>query len=290
MREFFTSYGCDERTIQILESWISWLTQQHGQQVTPFAHAIMDAIRQAREGGPPASMPQIQGSPLINAPPPSMPQVPGMAPVTATFGRSPKGQTPAPLPQAGPPPPNVQISPAGIPASGARVQITPAPGATIFPAAAGGYTGDLQPGQQRVEITLPDGTIQPPILVDKDHRVLTPLPGALPVAAGPLAAPVPVAVAAAPGTLAGAMESVKIAGQLGPKQLDAMRAIQRGDETPLSSVLIALGLVELKDGELVLSEGGRTALALAEVKIARDAAAAATVAATLAPPPPSEAP
>lgn len=258
MQELLRNCGVAEETIKILEAWIAWIMQNAGPGGTPFVHAILDAVRQAHEGGGATSAPH-PGSPLI-APATAAPvtlQVPGIAPVTASFGRASKGPSPGPLAHQGPPPPNVRITPAGAPSGGAHVQISPAPGAQM-------YTGELQPGQQRVLITLPDGTEEPPILIDKDHRVLTPIPGG-PVAAGPLANPSPptAAAAAAPGTLTGAMEALKIAGQLGPKQIEAMQAIQRGEDSPLASVLIALDLVELSEGALVLSEKGRTALAVA---------------------------
>lgn len=273
MRELLWNCGVAEETIKILETWIAWIMQNAGTGGTPFVHAILDAVRQAHEGTPPASLPHPH-SPLIApvAPPaPVTMQVPGMAPVTASFGRASKGPSPGPLAHQGPPPPNVRITPAGSPSGGAHVQFSSAPGGQQ-------YTGELQPGQQRVLITLPDGTEEPPILIDKDHRVLTPIPGA--VAAGPLANPPPAtaAAAAAPGTLTGAMEALKIAGQLGPKQIEAMQAIQRGEDTPLASILIALDLVQLSDGALVLSEKGRTALAVAVSR--------APTPATLAPPAP----
>lgn len=290
VEELFQQYGVAPETIQVLLSWVAWVMQNAGPSATPFIHAIMDAVRQAREGGPPTSLPApVATSPLIFAAPPAQPapvslQVAGLAPISATFGRTPKGNSPGPLPAQGITPPNVHISSSGQ-AGGARVQITPGPSAAQYPEPAESYVGQLQPGQQMVMITNPDGSKEPPLLVDRDHRTLTPIPGAAPMATGPLVAPVVVAAAAAPGTLAGAMESVKIAGQLGPKQIAAMKAIKRGEDSPLSSVLIALGLAELKDGEIALSEIGRTALAIAESK-----APPAVASPTLAPPAPSEAP
>lgn len=217
----------------------------------------------------------VYGSPLVNpsplatlpAAPAPAPALPGVLPQNVIFGRVPRGQTPGPVPVAGPPPPNVQIGNNAF--SSARVEITPAPGGI----AGGDYHGQLQPGQTRVEVTLPGGEKMPPILKNPDGQVIGAVPAPLAPAGSPLinppAAP-PASAAAAPGSMASAFESTKIAGHLGPKQIRDMDAIEKDPEAEASSIalLLHLGLVELTEGRATLTQAGREARAIASNRLA----------------------
>ena len=265
----FERYGLDLEDQRVLLSWFDPSLAGRGsgpisvdELAAYAAAAFMLGKRQGQLLSPqfppvPASVPPPPsgGSPLVLQAPP----VPASAPLPlmpqgVTLGRSPRGMGPGPLPADGPTPAHVQIG-----AGGARVQIHDpnAPPAVGPQQIAGPYTGNLQPGQTRVEIALPTGETLPPVFKDPDGKVKGATPAAL----------VPSHTAAAPGTLAGAMESVRMAGQIGPKQIAALDAIEAGEDSPQTPILLALGLVELAAGELALTQAGREARQIARNRL-----------------------
>ena len=193
---------------------------------------------------------------------PALPAV-SLLPQGVTLGRVPKNHGPGPVAVEGPPPPHVQMGPGG-----ARVQIhdpnAPAPGPVGAPA--GPYVGQLQEGQTRVEIALSSGEVLPPIFKDPDGRVKGVVPA--PLLPGATSA-------AAPGTLAGAMESVRLASKIGPPQIAALDAIEQGAEPDArqTMILLALGFIELDgNGELQITQNGREARAIAQNRLKEAAA------------------
>jgi hypothetical protein len=205
---------------------------------------------------PPPSLPPP--APLMGA----APAAPvSLLPQGVTFGRSARNHGPGPVAVEGPPPPHVQMGPGG-----ARVQIhdpnAPAPGGVL---GGGPYVGQLQEGQTRVEITLPTGEVLPPIYKDPDGKTkITPAP-LLPGATS----------AAAPGTLAGAMESVRLASKIGPPQIAALDAIEQGTEPDArqTMILLALNFIELdNEGNLQITQNGREARAIAQNRLKEAAA------------------
>lgn len=215
----------------------------------------------------PATGPQPSSS-TPAAPPAAAPAAAPAAPVSpaglvyqaapafwpASTARPVRGITPAAA--VGPAPPNVQISTTQPAPSGARVEITNSTGQYQA------YSGELQPGESRVEIRNPDGSITRPQKGPGDllfgaatPPVLTP---ATPAGATPVAS-------FKPAGLASEVSSVRLAQELSPSKRTAMQAILDGrTPDPAEAVaLSALGLVVAKNGTLELTQEGREAFYIA---------------------------
>jgi len=113
-----------------------------------------------------------------------------------------------------------------------------------------------------------DGTTQT-IVIDDKKRIISGNAQPALMNGSPLVNPATPAQAQAdaPGMLTGQMSSVKIGRALGPKQVEAMEAIERGEDHPLLAVLAAVGLVELGDDAIKLTQAGREALAMAKNRL-----------------------
>lgn len=270
MREFLQMQGVSDATINAIQSWIEWIGKATNADAGPLVSLILEASREAHQRGA-ASM----VSPLVGAtpaPPASMPAPPPAPYVVLpqfTLGRTPKGLGPGPVAASGPVPANVQISAPGQPfgaGGAARVQITPGPAGQI-PSPQDAYQGTLQPGYQRVAIEGPNGEKQE-IIVNDQKKIISGTATPALLDGSPLVNPPPAPPQAnAIGTLAGAMDSVKIAGGMGPKMIEALEAIERGEDHPKAPMLAAVGLVELEGDAFRLSQKAREAMAIAKNRL-----------------------
>ena len=266
-------YGLTQDDQRVLAPWLE--TALHGRGTGPIAVEELMAYAAAAYMIGKEHAPRAPSGPLFpTLPPPaaalSPPPAPLMgaapaAPVSllpqgVTFGRSTRNHGPGPVAVEGPPPPHVQMGPGG-----ARVQIHDPNAPATVGAPVGPYTGQLQEGQTRVEIVLPTGEVLPPIYKDPDGKTkIAPAP-LLPGATS----------AAAPGTLAGAMESVRLASKIGPPQIAALDVIEQGAEPDArqTMILLALGFIELDgNGELQITQNGREARAIAQNRLKEAAA------------------
>ena len=194
---------------------------------------------------------------------PTIEPAPAPAPVTSplipsgvTFGRTPKAGL-SPLHAPAPAPANVHM---GNGSPGARVTITPPGGGP-----AENYTGQLQPGQSRIEI-VEGGTKLPALIRDPDGtlRPADPPP--------PAPAPAPAFVASqAPASIASAMASVAVSGRLAARHLDVLDQVSSGAKVrdkETAGELLGLGCLEkAPSGGYLITLMGREAGAIAKNRI-----------------------
>ena len=243
----------------------------------------------------------------IEAPSASQPPPAPAAPAAPTMGhglqaapsfwggvqpRAARGISPAQFEAA--PRKNVEVIHAAPPSSGRVEIIQPGRPLGSLGVPQGPYQGDLQPGETRVVIHNPDGTIltprvgpgappgdllfggaTPPVAAG-----YTAAPGVAPPAApaAPAAPVVPVASSMAPGGLASEIASVRKANELSPSNMEALKAILENRLPDPGEVysLTMLGLVVRgENGRLDVSQEGREAYYTATHLHARAAAAAA---------------
>lgn len=197
-----------------------------------------------------------RGAPTIEPAPASAP-VPDftspLIPSGVTFGRTPKTGL-SPLHAAAPVPANVHM---GNGSPGARVTITPPGGAP-----AENYTGQLQPGQSRIEIV--EGGVKLPALIREPDGTLRP--------ADPAPAPAPAFVASqAPASIASAMASVTVSGRLAARHLEVLDQVSSGTKVrdkETAGELLGLGCLEkAPSGGYLITLMGREAGAIAKNRI-----------------------
>lgn len=285
------------------------LTQLAQSMIAQVLYAALQSSAVARAAPPPLSpvaptpAPTMPPPALASPPPPAPPLEPTQA-APAFWGnavphRPVKGATPAlssmPAPQ------NVQMIHTAPPSSG-RVEMSHPqglgmPGSTLPQTP---YAGELQPGESRVVIRNPDGTIETPrvgagappgaLLFGPQTPPLaaqhSAAPGVAPPAPTVAMIPPPataVASSMAPAGLASEIVSVRKANSLDAPTLAAMKRILEGKPAEASAIysLTMLGLVERGEGgALQLSQEGREVYYTAQHT---NAAAAAPAAAEGAP-------